>query len=363
MGVESMGLSIGFISGDIVEIDNKRGSVSVPDYPVQGFLIKKLLERGHDVVLLTRHPASDDVPEGLVVDAGGDPMDHDLDILFGDRLGTIGVEWETTLRQIEQYEGHIIYHQYVPYSGWAPPFKEMTWLAAHNRDWLIINRSPDPRRTYNQMVGIREKVTNYGVIKFATWRPFFMLEYPWGWKMDDLSTLGERPYRQGYYGRVPRSEMRAKKVASYLNHNDWTRVAYGPESSTKHLAEATGCANGGRILHRDLPASLATMDTIVQVSIDRLRNHGHLNYWPHRVVECALAGVVQFFDVEMDLPDFKEWEVRNATEYRHRVAALDKRSMIDTVEAQRDIILPYADPKECMDELEDIMQEQLVAVR
>lgn len=360
MGVGRLGLKIGFISGDIVEIDNKRGSVSVPDYPVQGFLIKKLIERGHEVVLLTRHPVSDDIPPGLIVDVGGNPADHDLDILFGDRLGTIGVEWDTTQRQIEQYEGVVVYHQYVPYSGWAPPFKEMTWLAAHNRDWVVINRSTDPKRTYNQMVGIKEKINDYGVIKFATWRPFFMLEYPWNNQMDDLSTLGKRQYRQGYYGRVPRSEARARKVKRYLDHKEWSRVAYGPEPSTRWLHEETGCDNGGRILHRDLPESLAKMDTIVQVSIDRLRNHGFLNYWPHRVVECALAGVVQFFDVEMGLADFKDWEVRGGLDYRTRVAALDKQAMVDIVEEQRDVILPYADPTECMDELEGIMTGMLV---
>jgi hypothetical protein len=351
-------MRIGFISGDLVEIDNTRKGVSVPDYPVQGFLMRKWLERGHEVVLLTRYPKVDDVPEGITIDVAGNPMDHSLDVLFGDRLGTFGSEWDDTLRQIEQYHGPIVFHQYIAHSSWAPPFKEMPHLHGIEREWTIVNRSPHPAKCYDRIVGVKEKLPQNGVVRYTQWLPFLMLEYPWGGRYVRHDEVGWRTYRQGYYGRVPRTDKRARSVKRWLNAGDWSRIVYGPETTTAWLSAATTAQNGGRILHRDLPSALETFNVIVQSPIDRLRNYGSLGYWPHRIVECALAGVLQLFDPEIGIPEFREWRVGNESELR---SWIERTSFLDElqyeVRKQQKIILPLADPVASLDRLDEILED------
>jgi hypothetical protein len=348
---------IGFISGDIVEVDNTRAGVSVPDYPVQGFLMQKLIERGHEVVLFTRYPKGAELPSGVQDAVGSLPQEHGLDVLFGDRLGYLGSEWEVTLSQLESYKGKVVYHQYVPYSGWAPPFREKPWLLSHDRDWLVLNRADDPKKAYHAMAGHGERVVDNGTVAFKTWCPFVMLEYPWRWSLPDTEVAAQpRQYAQGYFGRIPKTERRAKRVLRWMDHDEWSRVVYGPETSTKWVSDATGCVNGGRVLHKDLPKALETFNVTVQVAIDRLRNRGSLNYVPHRVVECALAGVVQFFDSEMGLPGLEEWVITGIQDME-RVAEAVRWEVVrrEIIEEQRRLILPKADPTRVIDNLDKLL--------
>lgn len=332
----------------------------MPDYPVQGYLMRRLMERGHELVLLTRHPKNDEPPEGLTVDVGGNPMDHSLDVLFGDRLGPYGSEWETdTIHQVEQYEGPIVYHQYVPYSGWAPQFREMPHLLGHQRQWTIVNRSPDPQRAYHAMAGWKEHISDsLGAVSWQQWEPFLMLDYPWGGEYVTPDLVGPRQYWQGYYGRVPRKEKRAASVVRWLSLSDWSRVMYGPETSAAWVSKETGAVNGGRIAHRDLPRALTTFNVIVQSPIDRLRGKGRLHYWPHRVVECALAGVFQLFDPGIGIPEFSPWEVRTSIAAQGWMHELEDLEVLQAgVERQQELILPHADPTKVMDRLEEILKE------
>ena len=353
-------MKIGFISGDLVEVTNNRRGVSVPDYPVQGFLLEKLKQRGHDVVLLTRCPKGDsgDVPYSY--HPGDNPMNHDIDVLFGDRLGPYGSEYEeVTILQLEEYSGPIVYHQYVPYSGWAPQFRDMPHLLGHQRRWTIVNRSTDPKKAYHTMAGWKEAVQDsLQDVRWRRWEPFVMLDYPWGGEYVTPDLVAPRPFRQGYYGRVPKRERRAYSVEKWLSTGMWSRVIYGPETSTAWVSEATGAYNGGRIMHRELPGKLTTFNVIVQSPIDRLQNKGRLNYWPHRIVECALAGVVQLFDPGIGIPDFKEWEIRSEPALRDWMQKLeDLNVMQEVVRQQQEIVLPRADPVKAIDRLEKILEE------
>lgn len=353
-------MKIGFFSGDIVEVANERKGVSVPDYPVQGYLMRRWLERGHEVVLLTRHPNPDAPPEGVVYDPGGNPMEHQLDVLFGDRLGTFGSEWEETLPQIEEYSGAIVFHQYVPYSGWAPPFREMRHLAGSQRRWTIVNRSPYVRDAYHAMAGHREALTDtVGAVRWEQWEPWLMLDYPWEGEYVTPELVGERQFRQGYFGRVPQKERRAQSVVRWLSVGDWSRVVYGPETSARYVARETGAVDGGRILHRDLPHALTTFNVIVQAPIDRLAGKGQLRYWPHRIVECALAGVFQLFDPGIGIPEFSQFEVRSAPDLRRWVHALaaDVENLQAAVRRQQEMILPRTDPTAALDRLDRILEE------
>jgi hypothetical protein len=355
-------MKIGFISGDLVEVTNERKGVSVPDYPVQGYLMRRLIERGHEIVLLTRYPNPDEPPEGVVADVGGNPMDHNIDVLFGDRLGPYGSEYELdTLRQIEQYEGPIVYNQYVPYSGWAPQFREMPHLLGHQRQWTIINRSPDPKKTYHTMAGWKESIADStGSVRWRQWEPFLMLDYPWNNEYVTPDLVGTRQFRQGYYGRVPKRERRAASVVRWLSVGDWTSVIYGPETTTAWVSKETDSFNGGRILHRDLPQALTTFEVIVQSPIDRLQNKGNLRYWPHRIVECALAGVAQLFDPGIGIPEFSQWEVRSSAALKTWMTRLETTSSLqELVRQQQEVILPHADPSAVMDRLDEILKEAI----
>jgi hypothetical protein len=307
---------VGFISGDLVEVTNERKGVSVPDYPVQGFLMRKLKERGHRVTLFSRVPKGD--VDGMDIEYLPGVNPTGVDVLFGDRLGPYGSEYEEhTVHQLEQYSGPIVYHQYVPYSGWAPQFREMPHLLGSQRQWTIINRSPDVRKTYHVMAGWKEAITDYvGAVRWEQWEPFLMLEYPWGGDYVRWHDIEARPYLQGYYGRVPKRERRANSVVRWLSAGDWKRIVYGPETSTAWVSEATGAVNGGRVLHKELPKALESFNVIVQSPIDRLQNKGQLHFWPHRIVECALAGVAQFFDPGIGIPEFKKWEVKTQDAFR-----------------------------------------------
>ncbi len=349
-------MKIGFLSGDLVEVNNQRAGVSVPDYPVQGRLMDLWVKGGHEVTLFTRYPKTDTLPEGVVDAVGSDPREHDLDIMFGDRLGVYGSEWEVTVTQLEQYSGPIIYHQYVPYSHWAPPFKEMPHLGGGSKQWLILNRSVDPLRCYNALVGQKERLSSYGHIQFARWEPFYMLDYPFNGKK--TAPLGGREYTLGYYGRLPQGEKRAKTVEKWMQIGEWPKVVYGPETSTKWISEATGATNGGRVLHRELPEAITKFDVIVQAAIDRLRNKGRFDFWPHRVVECAIAGTFQLFDVEMDLIPFRRWQVTRPSDLIRWIDAVEDPVVLrEQVAAQRAIIFPRADPTEVHSRLMKLMKE------
>lgn len=353
-------MRIGFISGDLVEVTNERKGVSVPDYPVQGYLLERLKERGHEVVLLTRCPKSDAGTVPYEYHPGDNPMDHDLDVLLGDRLGPYGSEYETvTLHQIEEYEGPIVYHQYVPYSGWAPQFREMPHLLGHQRQWTIVNRSPHPQRTYRTMAGWKEHMSDsLGAVRWRQWEPFLMLDYPWGGEYVTPDLVAHRQYVQGYFGRVPRKERRAASVVRWLSVGDWPRVMYGPETSAAWVSKETGAVNGGRVLHRDLPGALTTFSVIVQSPIDKLQGKGRLRYWPHRVVECALAGVFQLFDPGIGIPEFSPWEVRSSTTMLGWMRELEDLDVLQAgVERQQELILPHADPARVLDRFEEILKE------
>jgi hypothetical protein len=350
---------IGFISGDIVEVSNERKGVSVPDYPVQGYLMDRWLERGHEVVLLTRHPKPDTAPEGITYDPGGDTNSHDLDVLFGDRLGPFGSEWdENTLHQLEEYRGPIVFHQYVPYSGWAPPFREMRHLMGSQRRWTIVNRSPSVREAYHVLAGHREAVNDtVGAVRWEQWEPWLMLDYPWLGEHVTPDLVGPRQHLQGYYGRVPQGEKRAQSVVRWMSVGSWSRVAYGPETSTRFVARMTGASDGGRIMHRDLPTALTTFNVIVQAPIDRLAGKGQLRFWPHRIVECALAGVLQLFDPGIGIPEFERWRVSSAPELLAWIRELRANAefLRQQVWAQQEIILSRADPGACLDRLDGIL--------
>lgn len=351
-------MHVGFISGDLVEVTNQRKGVSVPDYPVQGFLMRKLVERGHKVTLFTRCPKDDAGAVPVEYRPGDDPTG--VDVLFGDRLGPYGSEYDTqTIRQLEQYSGPIVYHQYVPYSGWAPQFREMPHLLGHQRQWTIVNRSPDVQKAYHVMAGWKEGIIDtVGDVRWRQWEPFLMLEYPWDMEYVRWDEVEHRPYVQGYFGRVPKRERRARSVVRWLEAGDWKRIVYGPETSTAYVSAETGAVNGGRVLHKDLPQALETFNVIVQSPIDRLQNKGQLRYWPHRIVECALAGVVQFFDPGIGIPEFKPWEVRTPDAFRNAMHVLeDIDTMREQVLRQQEIIVPRADPVKVMDRLEDILKE------
>lgn len=354
-------MRIGFISGDLVEVTTERTGVSVPDYPVQGFLLEKLKERGHEIVLLTRVPKSvaDRVP--FSYDPGGNANEHDLDVLLGDRLGPYGAEYEeNTLRQLEEYTGPIVFHQYIATSGWAPQFREMPHLLGHQRQWTIVNRSLNPRLTYHTVSGWKEAITDsLGVVLWRRWEPFLMLEYPWMGEYVTPELIGPRPYAQGYYGRLPKRERRVESVERWLTAGAWPRIVYGPETSTAWMSQATGAVNGGRIQHKDLPQMLTTFNCIVQSPIDRLQNKGKLEYWPHRIVECALAGVLQLFDTGMGIPEFRPWEVRTDLALRSYIEEVvyDLRALQHQVRLQQDIILPHAVPSKVLDRLEEILEE------
>jgi len=351
-------MKIGFISGDIVEVSKGRKQVSVPDYPVQGRLLELWAIGGHEVVLLTRSPSTDDVPEGVVVDEGGDPRDHNLDLLFGDRLGRYGSEWLITLQQLEQYEGPVVFHQYVPYSNWAPPFVEMPHLLGSQRRWMVLNRAADVRAAYHAMAGHDERISDYGHVRFERWEPFYMLDYPWGGEYVPFDLVAQREHQLGYYGRVPKGERRARTVKRWLRVGDWSKVVYGPTTSTAWLSEATGAVDGGRVLHRELPQALTTFNVIVQAAIDRFRNKGALDYWPHRVVECALAGVLQLFDVEMGLKSFSHWTVTRDTDLIKWIDAIQEPGVLQQqVAAQQAIVLPRADPAEVHFRLMSLLED------
>ncbi len=359
MGIQlGVPVRIGFISGDVVEVTNARQGVSVPDYPVQGFLMKKLRERGHDVVLLTRVPNTETGHVPVQYHPGDDPNDHEIDVLFGDRLGPYGSEWTDTLRQLERYEGPIVYHQYVPYSGWAPPFRAMPWLLGHQRQWTIINRAANVKKAYHTMAGFQEAVTDsVGAVRWERWEPFLMLEYPWQGLYIKPDAVHRREFRQGYYGRVPTKERRAASVLRWMSAGNWSRVIYGPTTSCQWISEETGAYNGGRILHRELPDALETFNIIVQCPIDRLQNKGQLHYWPHRIVECALAGVFQLFDPGIGIPEFRRWEVRNEARLHWWMEELTVENLQKGVRLQQEVILPRADPVKVMDRLMEILEE------
>jgi len=351
---------IGFISGDLVEVSNERKGVSVPDYPVQGFLLEKLVERGHDVFLLTRCPGPDSGTVPYSYYPGANPMEHELDVLLSDRLGPYGSEWdEHTLHQLEEYSGPIVYHQYVPYSGWAPQFNEMPWLLGQQRQWTIVNRSPNPKKAYHVMAGFKERIKDsVDAVLWRQWEPFLMLEYPWRNEYVEWKDVDPRYYQQGYYGRIPKRERRASSVVRWLSAGDWKRVVYGPETSTAWVAQETGADNGGRILHKDLPEMLTKFNVIVQSPIDRLQNKGPLSYWPHRIVECALAGVVQLFDPGIGITEFKPWEVRTQESLRMMMRELEDLALLQhIVRQQQEIVLPRANPTHVMENLEKILEE------
>jgi len=344
---------IGFFSGDLFEFDEGRASVSVPDYPVQGHLLRKLVQRGHEVVLLTRVPSGTEVPTTFTYDPSGDPREHDLDVLFGDRLGFIGSEWVSTAWQIERYNGPIVFHQYVPYTGWAPPFVKDTWLLGVERSWTIVNRADDPRGAYQAMVGRNERVPEGNAVTFAQWEPFLMVEHPWKGRTDPRIPSNGRPYRQGYYGRLPKGERRSQTVVRYLSQEHWPTVVYGPETSTAWVSERSHAVDGGRILHHDLPDALETLDFIVQVQVDRLAYRGGLGYRTHRIVECALAGVFQLFDRSMGIPELREWEIAGPLQLGGTLLVVG--DVTAEVARQREVVLPRADPTKVMDGLEEIL--------
>jgi hypothetical protein len=133
---------------------------------------------------------------------------------------------------------------------------------------------------------------------------------------------------------------------------------YGPETSAAWVSKETGAVNGGRIAHRDLPRALTTFNVIVQSPIDRLRGKGRLHYWPHRVVECALAGVFQLFDPGIGIPEFSPWEVRTSIAAQGWMHELEDLEVLQAgVERQQELILPHADPTKVMDRLEEILKE------
>lgn len=353
-------MRIGFISGDLVEVTNTRQGVSVPDYPVQGYLLERLRDRGHDVVLLSRCPSAEAGNVPFSYHPGENPMEHELDVLFGDRLGVYGSEYESeTIHQIEEYTGPIVFHQYVPYTGWAPQFQLMPHLMGSQRRWTIVNRSVDPRKAYDAMTGWNERVRDsVGVVSWRQWEPFLMLDYPWGGEHVTPDLVAPRQYAQGYYGRVPRKEKRAASVTRWLTAGRWSRIVYGPATSSAWVSEATGAVDGGRILHRELPQALTTFNVIVQSPIDKLLNRGQLRYWPHRIVECALAGVFQLFDPGIGIPEFRRWEVRSTANLRWWMDELqDVEALQAGVRLQQELILPHADPTKVMDRLEAILEE------
>lgn len=354
-------MRIGFISGDLVEVDNNRAQVSVPDYPVQGYLMREWVRHGHEVVLLTRAPNGSDLPhKDIVYDPAGDPREHSLDVLFGDRLGHFGSEWDDTLVQLERYHGPVVYHQYIPYTGWAPPFQHAPHLLGVEREWMILNRADEPEKAYDAMTGFGEKIKKTGTVRFEKWEPFFMLDYPWCGSYTAAEDVQLRPYVQGYYGRLPKGEKRAKKVRYWMDDVSlWSKVAYGPSTSTRWLSEQTGCSDGGRVLHRELPEALESFNVTVQVAIDRFRNKGRLGYWPHRIVECALAGVLQLFDTEVGLKELQRWEVKSRAEMTEwvRATTADLELLRSEVAMQQEVILPRADPWKVYYSLEDLLEE------
>lgn len=351
-------MRIGFLSGDVVELTPTRKSVSVPDYPVQGLLLKKLQERGHEIVVLTDIPQGTpfgDLPDFDLTapEEQEDPNQFNLDVLLTDRIGRDGGRWRNALMVLERYVGPIVFHQYIGYPGWAPPFREMPHLLDIRREWTVVNRANDPYAGYHSMVGYQERLRRMSA-KWERWEPFLMAEHPWNGQMGSLPR--SRRYLQGYYGRVPRKEKRAQLVLRYLSNMPWDRIVYGPPTSTKWLHEMTGAVDGGRIQHADLPAALADFSFIVQVPHDRFAGNGALDIWPNRIGECALAGVLQFFDRGYGLTALRDWQVDNATHLRQFFRALsDPDWREEQVRLQRQIILPRCDAEKNIDQLEQIL--------
>lgn len=355
-------MRVGFISGDVFEFTGTRNGVSVPDYAVQGHLLRKLLTWRHEVVLLTK------VPKGVAVDdptlenfayiPGGDPSILGLDLLFVDRLGRDGATYDRAMVQIQQWEGPVVYHSYIAHPGWNPPFTQDPDLLLSRKKWLILNRADDPRAAYAAMVGKKEQVparyVSHGRIRFAQWEPFFMREFPWRCAGEDKPD-GNRIYRQGYYGRLPRTERRrSRKVQLSMMDRGWSRVAYGPPASTRWISEATGCDDGGKINNEDLPHYLRSFDWIYQVAIDRFAGKGALGYRTHRLIECAMAGVLQIFDPMMGIPELEPWEMDPIS-----LAHLNRHSaewLQNAVALQQELLLPRANPTTVMDNLETLLQ-------
>lgn len=355
-------MRVGFVSGDLFELAPDRSGVSVPDYAVQGHLLRKLIERGHEVVLLTSLPKATASAQPISYEYApeADPTVYGLDLLFVDRLGVAGSQYVTAMDQIQMWEGPIVYHSYIASPGWNPPFSKYPDELTYEKKWLILNRADFPKEAHAVMCGKDEQVPSGlvrdGVVSFRQWEPFFMAEHPWQGASADKPN-GKRAYRQGYYGRLPQSERyRARKVSNYMADRGWSRVCFGPPASTRWLSEDTGCHNGGKIEHRNLPYHLTEFDFTIQVAIDRFRNKGRLGYRTHRLIECAQAGVLQLFDPEMGIPEMKPWEVKNLHVIRHW-GMIGQQWLRDAVTEQQLLLLPRANPKKVMDELENHLLE------
>jgi hypothetical protein len=341
-------MRIGFVSGDVFEWRPDRHGVSVPDYAVQGHIAEGLAKRGHEVVVMTRVPGQEIPARPYRYAPGALPSELDLDLLFVDRLGSHGPEIMTAMEQVNDFEGPVVYHSYIAAPGWNPQFVNNDFELLDGKRWLILNRADDPRAAHRLMCGRLEQPPDG--IEFAQWQPFFMLEHPWNGALSNKPT-GMRRYRQGYYGRLPRSERRrSRQVEFYMQDRGWKRIIYGPPLSTRWLSKATGCVDGGRIPNRELPEHLESFDLTVQVPIDRFSGQGHVGYRTHRLIECTLAGVLQLVDPQLGIKELRPWNVINGGELK-RYAGMSVEEMEAIVSEQRELLLPRADPAKVWAEL------------
>lgn len=362
-------MRIGMLTAEIFEADRNRPGITSSHYSINGYLAAKLLDRGHDVVLLSPVASGVDT-QSVRLRFGGegdrspfeylglsfeylpntDPSDAGVDVLWIDRLRRQGQHYGWAMSAIAGYRGPIVYNQMITYPGWAPPFAEEDWIAREGRHWLVVNRATDAEAMYRACASKRELPKRSDNVSFATWFPFVQEESLWDNEVPKIRYKEDRDYVQGYIGRFPRNEDRTKRVVHFLNHDRWSRCIWG--RTLEWVGDKTGCDVGGPAEQARLPEVMSRFHFTVNCQFDR--NPAGCGFWPNRIVEGAMGGVLQLFDGSWGLPEFDDWVVKDQREMFEK---FEQAELPTEIERQRQIILPRCDAERNIDEAEERMAE------
>lgn len=370
-------MKIGVLSGHVYAAKARQNTVQ-PSWAYQGFLLAELLKRQHDVVLLTRAVDS----EATLVMDERDPFWHhrfeyapdllpsdiaDIDVLFVDKLCYGKGEFDRTMSQLHnaaKFEIPCVYHQYAAFPGWLPPFADSDWLL--RTPWTIVNRASDPWALYARVANARELIPmDISPLEFATWQPFLMKRALW----DDQPWIPLAHRREavfGYLGLIAESAgRRSERVMSYVDevqsHGHRVNLYGSVKGWESTISESMPNVHVmGTVDYPDIPCAIASYEMTIVVQHPKLVG---LDSWPHRIIENALAGVLQFFDNETcyAITAAEEWMIGKSPQQPklHEFVDLysDPDYRIHGVEQQRKWISERWDTDKNVDDLVKILEE------
>lgn len=354
------------LSGETFCWTADRGGMTRPDHLYQGHLARKLVEMGHEVVVLTPTFAAsieDDgdgemlspAHEGVVYSPGMVPDESmQLDLLWVDRLNRKGHFFMDALQKIRAYRGPVIYFQTIFVPGYGPPLAEHTWILK-DRKWLILNRAPKPSEMFKRGV-FKEDLGYQWDVEFARWEPFLQYEALWNGELS--STHQEREYFQGYVGRLPQHDGRLNLVRRYLEQGryaGWKRCVYS--TSGQSIARDAGARHMGKAEQRNLRKAMETFSVTVNVPHPAFEGTGA---WPNRIPEAVLGGVLVFNDAAGGITDeLSPWTVEGPRHFRSKAVELlkDPGKLRDEIDKQRWATMPRLETETVLKKLRKIIKD------